>query len=167
MLVELGHAFRTHGLAGNVMFSLLDGISGNVLQEGKKVFLFPLQKSRLPVEGRCFFIRYINIKGRLMAFEDMDYKDQIRPLLPFSIHMERELLPPLPEGEFYPADLLGLSVTDNENGEDMGIVKDYYYNKGQVILRIEGEETYELPMVKEFFPVLSVDRLEIVRPEFI
>ncbi|MCY4524193.1 MAG: hypothetical protein OXB84_05595 [Halobacteriovoraceae bacterium] len=167
MFVKLADALKAHGLKGNVSFSLSEGIGDDILSEGKEVALFPLKRSDLPGEGRALTVRYINPKGGLIAFREINSKEQIIPLLPFSIYMEKEQLPPLPEGKFYPEELLGASVKESKSGEDMGVVADYYHNKGQLILKIEGKESYELPMVETFFPVVSPSGLEMVRPEFI
>ena len=166
MLVKLGYALRSHGLSGNVLFSLLD-IEKNVLQEGKKIFLFPMKGSELPPKGLGLAIRYLNLKGGLMAFTEITSREDMACLLPFSIHMERKLFPPLPQGEFYTADLLGLSVKKSGTKEEVGIVNGHYHTKQQTILQIEGKKKYELPLVKEFFPVIRQDRLEMVIPQYI
>ena len=166
MLVKLGYALRSHGLSGNVIFSLLD-TRRNVLQEGKEVFLFPMKGSELPREGLNQSIRHLNLKGGLMAFLSIHNKEELGRFLPFSIFMDRKLFPPLPEGEFYISDLVGLPVLKNGSEEKVGVVKDYYHVKEQVVLQIEGERTYELPLIKEFFPVILQDRLEMIIPEFV
>ena len=62
---------------------------------------------------------------------------------------------PLPDGRFFQADLIGLSVKDEASGALIGKVAEILEYPAQDLLRVRGDREYLIPLVEEF--VLSVD----------
>ncbi len=60
-------------------------------------------------------------KGLVAKLVGWDDRDQVRALIGAEITVLRDRLPPLPEGEYYWADLIGLEVID-QNGASLGRV---------------------------------------------
>ena len=90
-------------------------------------------------------------------------------MIPFTIYIDRELLPEL-EGEFYLADLKGLKCLDSISNEEIGIVSDYFDNGAQDILSLKiNSEIIELPFVEQFFPELDIEQgwIKVSLPTFI
>ncbi|MDF2728975.1 MAG: rimM, partial [Acidimicrobiia bacterium] len=71
---------------------------------------------------------------------------------------------PLGDDEFWPEDLMGLSVFD-ESGELVGVVEGVVFGPGQdrLVIAIEAGTRFEIPFVDELVPVVDIDarRVEI------
>jgi len=71
------------------------------------------------------------------------------------ICVQREALPPSPEGEFYWWDLEGLTVY-TENGECLGQVEEFFpTGSNEVLVVRKGQQETLLPFIKEV--ILTVD----------
>ena len=66
-------------------------------------------------------------------------------------------LPELPEGQFYVRDLIGMTVIDAENGNEIGEVRDVIQNTAQDIFDVKTREGKQvlIPKVPEF--IIDID----------
>ena len=66
-------------------------------------------------------------------------------------------LPELPEGQFYVRDLIGMTVIDAENGNEIGEVRDVIQNTAQDIFDVKTSEGKQvlIPKVPEF--IIDID----------
>lgn len=102
-------------------------------------------------------------RGYQIAFEDATDRSSVEELRGMDVLVEsrREL----GEGEFWPGDLIGLIVHDQE-GSRLGIVTDVLFGPGQERLLVEmvGGSTFEIPFVDDLVPVVDLKRgrIEIV-----
>ena len=66
-------------------------------------------------------------------------------------------LPELPEGQFYVRDLIGMTVIDAENGNEIGVVRDVIQNTAQDIFDVKTSEGKQvlIPKVPEF--IIDID----------
>jgi 16S rRNA processing protein RimM len=64
-------------------------------------------------------------RGRLvvLAFSGITNREQAESLVGMEVYLEKDQLPPLPEGEYYWYQLLGLSVLDSK-GENLGVLSE-------------------------------------------
>lgn len=97
-----------------------------------------------------------NIEG----ISDMTSAEKLKGM---SLYAKREDFPPLPEGEYYLADLIGLkAVTDK--GEDIGIVKNIIEKAAQNLLEIEADDKRDIliPNCEPFVRTIDLEKGEIV-----
>jgi 16S rRNA processing protein RimM len=73
-------------------------------------------------------------------------RDQAFALRGQEIAIARDALPPIEEGEYYWADLLGLEVV-NVQGEVLGVVEDLLETGANDVLVVKGERQHLLPYV--------------------
>ena len=78
--------------------------------------------------------------------EGIDTREQALALKGATVSVEREALPEAEEGHYYLADLVGLEVV-NEQGERLGVVKQWITNGAQDVMELAGERTRLIPWV--------------------
>ncbi len=83
-----------------------------------------------------------------------------------TLDVPREALPPLAEGEYYHADLIGLSVVDTDGAAVGTVVAVENFGAGD-ILEIEKPDrrTFMVPLIPEAVPEIG-DRV-VVDPAFV
>ncbi len=82
-------------------------------------------------------------KGLVAKLAGWDDRDEVRALIGATIAIPRDRLPPLPEGEYYWADLIGLEVID-QDGKRLGRVATLMETGAHDVLVVRdeaGEET--------------------------
>ncbi len=94
-------------------------------------------------------------KGVIFKFCGIDDRDQAMTLVGAELGVDRQQLPPLPEGEFYWADLEGLTVI---NCQDVvfGTVSHLFNTGANAVLVVRGERERLIPFVQGQF-VKQVD----------
>ncbi|MBI1396451.1 MAG: ribosome maturation factor RimM [Betaproteobacteria bacterium] len=85
----------------------------------------------------------------------VDTPEQAAALRNRDVAVPRSALPPEAEGEFYWADLEGMSVA-NPDGADLGVVTGLMDNGAHEILVVRGDRERLIPFVDHY--VLDVDR---------
>ena len=115
-LVEVGRISAVFGVRGWLKIRSYTQPIENILKYR------PWQLCR---QGRCFVVELMEGKrqgkGLIARLAGIDDRDQARELVGHSIHVPRDALPVLPEGEYYWSDLQGLAVVTTE-GEELGRV---------------------------------------------
>jgi 16S rRNA processing protein RimM len=107
-----------------------------------------------PTQVDAVEIHASHIVAKLAGVED---RDQALALRGADISIPREALPPVEEGEFYWADLVGLDVV-NIQGEYLGQVKDLLETGANDVLVVKGDKERLLPYVDAI--VLEVNLAE-------
>jgi len=157
-LVNLGSARKPHGLKGDVEFWTASG-NDTYLEKGSKVWLYPMDGSQLPIEGKEFAIEQIR-RGNsvLIKFAGIIDRTALEKLLPFEVYSSREDFPDLEEGTFYVVDMIGLK-TLNAEGEVIGKIADYYETPAQIVFTValKNGERLELPYVDNFFTDVDIE----------
>lgn len=167
-LITLGTLKRPHGLKGDVEFWTAAGNETH-LEAGHLVWLFPLEGSILPKEGKVFELAQVR-RGNavLIRFKGVPDRTALEKILPCELKRAREDFPPLDEGSYYVTDLVGLTAV-NEEGERIGKIVDYFETPAQLVftIRLKNGEELDLPYVEAFFPEVDLERQEItvVLPE--
>lgn len=103
-------------------------------------------------------------KALIAHLEGFDAPEVSRLLTNATIAIPRSHLPPIPDGEFYWFDLLGLEVRTSE-GHILGKVQDFITATGNDILvvRNENKEEYLIPFVmKEVIKEVNLDEQTLI-----
>lgn len=91
----------------------------------------------------------------LLQLDGCVSREMARLLAGSEICVQREALPPSPDGEFYWWDLEGLTVF-TENGECLGRVEEFFpTGSNEVLVVRKGQQETLLPFIKEV--ILAVD----------
>lgn len=159
----MGRVIRPHGLRGEVAILLETDVAaciapGRVLRAGREgAAVGPLTVQGSRVDG----------SRATVQFEEVRTREEAEALVGAVLTLPRSEAPPLPEGSFYQADLVGLRVETGE-GEPLGDVAEILETGGVDVLVVRrGGGEWLLPAARAF--VLAVDlpgrRLVVRLPE--
>ncbi len=144
--LETGEVVSTHGIQGEIKI-LPWADSPEFLLKFKTLYLngkpYEVQSSR--VHKTCVLAK---LKG-------IDTPEDATLLRGQVVTIDRSGLR-LPEGTVFIADLIGCRVLD-DNGEEIGKIKDVLTMPSSDVYVIEGEHKYMIPSVKEFVKEINVD----------
>ncbi len=168
--IELGVCKIPHGVKGGFSF-YLHNPEESILEKGSEVLLIPLdKKSSIPREGRLHQISQISFGNKVIVYLDgISDRNIVEGMIPFSIQVPRDEFPEANDGEYYLVDLIGLHVFSHSTKKDIGVLDSFYENGYQLIAVVRGEESYELPFIDTFFPVVDLEnkRIEMNVPEYV
>ena len=148
--LAVGKLRRPHGLKGEILMDILTDFPERLV-EG--VLLYA-GDSRLPLRIRS---NRPNDKSMLISFEGYDTPESVGTLRNQIVYVPATDRPPLPEGEYYHHELLGLRVVDEVGqllGEVTGILDTGGANDVYQIRTQNGQELL-LPDIEEV--VLKID----------
>ena len=116
--IHFGNVSKTHGVFGNIV------INANSFEEPKNFVesLF-VQKNGMFVEFPLELKGVLNEGNIIVRSENCKTIEEARTLIGTEIFIDRNAFSPLAEGEYYPCDIFGFSIVD-ENGSNVGIVCD-------------------------------------------
>lgn len=155
--VALAAVAGAHGVKGEVRLKLFsDGI--DTLSRQKKLYVGG-------VERRLLFARDGG-KGAVARFEGIADRSDVEALRGSLVEIDRSALPPLEEGEYYHADLMGLPAVDR-GGVAVGTVKAVEnYGAGDLLEIERGDGSTTLIPFRDGIADLEGDRI-VVDPEFL
>lgn len=112
-------------------------------------------------------IRDDNKGGAIARFAELQNRTDAEKLRGTVLTVARDALPPLAEGEYYHADLIGLAAV-SDAGEALGEVVDVQnFGAGDVIeIKRPNGKTFMVPMRPEAVPAWDSERL-IVSADFV
>lgn len=122
--IALAAVAGAHGIKGEVRLKLFSD-SVESLARQKIVFAGG-------VERRLLFVREAG-KGGVARFEGVNDRSAAEALRGALIEVDRSALPPLEEGEYYHADLIGLPASDAEGTEIGTVVAVENYGAGDLL----------------------------------
>jgi 16S rRNA processing protein RimM len=166
--IHIGHCTSPHGIKGELSLVLYSP-EDSVLEKGMVITLTPRSSaSTVPQDGKEFKISAISFGNKAIArLEGVLDRTTVEGMVPFDIHMDREMLPETEDDEYYVNDLLGLEVFNFYTKELLGRVMDFYENGAQVVLKIKTDkEILEVIFISNFVPVVEIEknRMEIIPP---
>ncbi|HLE11134.1 MAG: 16S rRNA processing protein RimM [Bdellovibrionales bacterium RIFOXYD12_FULL_39_22] len=171
--IEIGYCAKSHGIKGGLTFSFFNEDSA-LLRENVSIFLVPQnKKSNLPIDGANYQIEKISYGNKVIVYlQGVVDKTAADAMIPFLIKIKRELLPKLNDGEYYVAEMVGLSAYDFNSKKYVGKIVDYYENGAHLVFVIRGEGVsgdLEIPFTDAFFPHVDLDKKEVmvIVPEFV
>ena len=146
-LIKVGFVAKAHGIKGEVKvhpdFGLPDDFKNYkdlvlIDRESHERQIFKVSRSR--PQAMVVIQQLEGVVDRTAA-EGLCGKE---------VWVSRSLVPPLPEGEFYWHDLIGLQA-ETEGGRKLGRVETLFATAGRDILVIrDGGREYLVPLAKEF-----------------
>ena len=147
LLVGILH--RPHGVRGEMIMS----VKTDFPERLKPGTLLYMGISQEPVKIKS--LRQHN-RGRLIAIEGYESREAVAPLRNFELFVRADDRPPLPEGEYYMHQIIGLNVVSDE-GQALGIVADWIETGANGVFIVRDEEGNEilLPDIDEV--VLKID----------
>lgn len=151
--LECAIIINTHGVRGDVKLeSLCD--SPEVLAELERVFVHENGKYReIKVTHTSIFKQFV-----LATLEGVTDMDQAAAMKGTTLYASRDDFE-LEEGDYFIADLIGLSIIDVDNGKTYGTVKEVI-NRGAsdiyVVKTPNGERM--MPAVEEFVKRIDLDK---------
>jgi 16S rRNA processing protein RimM len=169
--IHIGHCTSPHGIKGEFSFVLYSA-EESTLEGGMTVTLTPrTSESSVPQDGKEFIVKTLRIGNKAIAtLEGVNDRNTVEAMIPFDIHLDRELLPETEEDEYYLNDLLGVEVYHYYTKNLIGRVMDFYENGAQIVLKIKTDkEIIEVLFLNQFVPVVEIEknRMEIVPPVMI
>lgn len=141
---------RPHGVRGEIMIEIITDFPER-LKVGEK---FYLGDAHMPVTVRS---SRKHKQGILLSFEGINDRDEIGAHRNSYLYVDVNDWPPLPEGEYYDYELLGLEVIVEETGEVLGELVEVLETGANDVYVVESEsgQEYLLPAIPEV--VLDVD----------
>ncbi len=155
--VALAAVAGAHGIKGEVRLKLFSDSVDSLVRH-----------SRLFVAGRELAVKSVKAGGKtaIACFEGIADRASAEALRGKLVEVDRSALPPLDDGEYYHADLIGLPCVDSE-GASVGIVVAVENFGAGDLLEIEkpdGKRT--LILFREPMAVLEADQVRI-DPEYL
>lgn len=149
VFLAVGLIRRPHGVKGEVVMDVLTDFPERLVV-GRRVYL---GEAHRPTR-----IRSVRPADRavLIAFEGFEDRDQVLELRNTYLYVRSDELPPLPEGEYYHHQLLGLQVVDAQ-GQGLGILVEILETGANdvYVVRSESGEEILLPAIEGV--ILEVD----------
>jgi 16S rRNA processing protein RimM len=143
---RLGH---THGVKGEILMTILTDFPERIIP-GSSVFIGP---DYTPATIKS--CRSVN-RGLLVSFEGYSTPEEVSAFRNQFVQIRAADRPPLPEGEFYYHQLLGLSVI-TESGQVLGTITEILETGANDVYVIERQDHKEilLPAIDQV--VLDID----------
>lgn len=163
VFLAVGYIRRPHGVRGEMLMDLLTDFPERLVP-GKRLYL---GEEHLPVQIRS--VRPA-LQAVLIAFEEFEDRDQVAAFRNQYLYVRADELPPLPEGEYYHHQLLGLMVFDRE-GHALGVLTEILETGANDVYVVRDEQGREilLPVIEGV--ILEVDlqshRLIVNPPEWL
>lgn len=99
----------------------------------------------------------------LLSTEEVTNMDEAEKLRNQNVLIEKEKLPPLPEGRYYVSDLVGFVCRDEQGGE-IGTFKDTLQTGSNDVFVIKGNEGKEIlvPAIRDYILEINTDKKEML-----
>lgn len=154
--VLVGRVTRPHGLRGAVKVDVHSDVPER-FDVGAELWLAATGSRRVV---RIRDSRFVP-GGAVLAFEGIEHRDQAEELRGAELEVDRDRVPPAPEGFFYFFDLVGCRCFDKERG-DLGEVVDLIEDGGGILLRVAFDQRQLLvPFVEAFLENVNIEERRI------
>ena len=155
--IALAAIAGAHGVKGEIRLKLFSD-SVESLSRHDKLFVGGVERRLLSIRDSG--------KTAVARFEAIADRSQAEALRGALIEVDRTALPPLEEGEYYHADLIGLPASDKDGGQIGTVVAVENYGAGDLLeLELEGGKRSLIPF-KPGIADLENDRI-VLDPEFL
>lgn len=153
MKIFLASVVKPHGILGEVEINFADHDS---LKVGMS--LFTEDESVYIIDG----IKK-KTKSTVLKLQGINSIEEAERFRGTDLYAFISDLPPLDETSFYLAELIGLTVLD-ENSDVRGFIKDYYETKahGVVVLEFDDGRRIDIPFVKRYIGDVDRENKKIV-----
>lgn len=137
-MLEIGKIINTHGLRGDVKVTSWTDIPED-FENIKKAYV---KKSGEEILLNISYVKYQK-NNLIIKFKEINSIEEAETFKNLVLRAEKSDLPPLPEGVYYIADLIGCTVVDN-NGEEKGKVLDVFSAGAGNVYEVQGENGKKL-----------------------
>lgn len=152
-MLKVGAITSTHGIRGEVkVFPTTDDVKR--FKKGVKLILDTgKEQLNLEVEGVKFFKQFVILK-----FKGIDNINDIEKYKGKELFVTRENAVKLKKDEYFIADLMGLSVID-EDGKQIGILKDVMETGANdvYIVQLEDDKEVLIPAIKQCILEVNIE----------
>lgn len=147
--VFIGHIVNTHGIKGELRILSDFEKKEQVFKPNIPIYIGK-NKEKEEIENYRKHKQFdmITLTGYSNINEVLKYKGQ-------NVYVERNILN-LKEGEYLYEDLLGMEIMENK--KVLGKIKDIVYNKSNILLYIEGEKNFYIPLNSEYIQKVDVEK---------
>lgn len=156
VFVAVGFLRRPHGIHGEMLMDVLTDFPER-MKPNRQLFL---GEAHEPV--RIEKVRWAD-QSMLIKFEGLDTAEDIGRYRNTVVYVRTDQLPPLPEGQYYHHQLLGLKVTSDQ-GVFLGILEQILETGANDVYLIRTPEEKELllPAIEEVVLSVNLDSGEMI-----
>jgi 16S rRNA processing protein RimM len=152
MLITIGKARKTHGVKGEIKVEPLTDHPERFSKLRRVTLTSPRGETRECVVRSVWYMDGTPV----VLFEGYDTPEQARLLNGWLLQVPQEETVPLPEGQYYWFELIGMEVV-SEAGEKLGTITDIFETgSNDVYVMKAGKKEVYLPATKEV--IRQVDR---------
>jgi 16S rRNA processing protein RimM len=158
--IRIGRVVRAHGVSGELEVRP-DWEQSRGLLEAREVVLESESGER---EALVVRTSRMTPKGVLLSLVGIVDRDAAEARRGFAVHVRREILPTLAEGEYYLCDLIGASVECPEGPVGRVVEVQMYPSVDAVVIEAEDGARFEQPLLDEWIArvELQARRVELV-----
>ncbi|MGE0822454.1 MAG: ribosome maturation factor RimM [Candidatus Binatia bacterium] len=156
--VSLGRTGGPHGVRGELRF-LPYAFPCKTLREGVTIFLHA--ENELPQAYTVEKVRP-HPPCLLLKLQGVDSRESAQTLREKTLAVEKDVLPPLQEGEFYYYQVIGLSVYTT-SGQLLGSIRTAFCSGGNDIWVVhQGKKEYLIPVTEEIVRTIDIPGGKVV-----
>lgn len=148
--VIIGQFGKVHGIKGFITLHSYTEPRDNILAYKPWFMLLNHLWQPLPITQL-----EVNNKHILVKVEGFSEREQASTLTHVQIGIRKTQLPSLPSGDFYWHDLIDMQV-HNQEGIDLGRVKEILATGANDVLIVEGERRYLIPYLLDLY-IIKID----------
>ena len=158
--LAIGRLRRSHGLRGEIILELMTDFPERITP-GRTVYIGSKYQE--------YILKTVRPHGAylLISFDPFSTPEAVSILRNQMVYTQSESLPPLPEGEYYFHELVGLQVLD-ENGQILGVLEEILETGANDIylVRQPNDEELLLPVIEQVILKVDLERkVIVVRPQ--
>jgi 16S rRNA processing protein RimM len=152
MLITIGKAMKPFGVKGEMKIGLMTDFPERFKDLGQVYLVSPAGKE---IVCKVKSVRYAG-EVPLLLFDGYDSPEKARELNGWLVKIPEEDAIPLPEGQYYRYEIIGMEVF-SESGEKLGTIVDIFETgSNDVYVMKRGRKEVYLPATKEV--IRQVDR---------
>ena len=156
--LAVGKIGKTHGLTGELWLNLLTDFPER-LAKGKRVFIGKRYQEYEIIDFR------LNLNRGLIRFNEFTTPEDARILTNQIIYVKAEMMPQLPDGDYYFHDLIGIQVVD-EDQNSIGTIEDVIKTGANDVYLVRknsaDQEELLIPAIKSVIIQVNIEERKMV-----
>ena len=149
VFLVIGKLRRPHGVRGEMLMEIITDFPERI-KAGTRVFVGPQHQEQVIRSARG------NAGTLLVAFETFNNSDEAGVLRNQYLYVRAEDRPPLPQGEYYHHQLIGLTVLTDE-GQALGVLSEILENAANDVYVVRPEQGPEVLLPAIDSVILDID----------
>jgi 16S rRNA processing protein RimM len=155
--IRMGRVARAHGVTGELEVRP-DWAESRGLLEAREVVL---EAESGALERHAVRGKRLTPKGVLLALDGITDRDQAEARRGYAVHVPREALPRLADGEYYLCDLVGARVTSPEGPVGTVVEVQMYPSVDAVVIEAADGARFEQPLLDQWLARVDVTAREV------